>query len=132
MKYLKLLITPTLLGLAIYLNIPALTTFLLCLLWVVIVVAFIATLSLPQLLEAAVDSGDNKTFEKWIEIIGRIRSKGYVAANSATVATSTGLLIALSAPVTAVFYLVVSFMLFIVMRLLGEVLDAEVEDESNE
>ena len=132
MKYLKLLITPTLLGLAIYLNIPALTTFLLCLLWVVIVVAFITTLSLPKLLAAVIESGDDKTFEKWIEIIGRVRSKGYVVANCATVATSTGLLIALSAPVTAVFYLVVSFMLFIVMKGLGKLLDAEVEGECNE
>lgn len=127
MKYLKLLITPTLLGLAIYLNVPAFTTFLLCLLWVVIVVAFIATLSLPKLLAAVVESGDNETFEKWTEIISRTLSKGYVAANSVIVGTSTGLLIALSAPITAVFYLVVSFMLFIVMKGLAEVLDAEVE-----
>lgn len=132
MNYLKLLITPTLLGLALYLNIPALTTFLLCLLWVVIIVVFIGTLFLPKLLAAVIESGDDETFEKWVEIIGRTRSNGYVAANWVTVGTSTGLLIALSAPITAVFYLVVSFMLFIVMKGLSKVLDAEAEGENNE
>lgn len=132
MKYLKLLITPTLLGLALYLNIPALTTFMLCLLWVVIVVGFIAALSLPKLLGTVIESGDDETFEKWVEIIGRTRSNGYVAANWVTVGTNTGLLIALSAPITAVFYLVVSFMLFIVMKGLSKVLDAEAEGENNE